>query len=325
MPILNLTRNLTLKHSVVVARNPLTRLTGLLGSYPPDLRRALYIIPCNAVHTFGMRYALDIAFLDGEGSVVRLITGLAPNRLTGTVPSAATALEFAPGALADGEIRTGDRLEISVDEEQHLNWEAFGVLLHWPMNLAIAAFWSVFVYSSYIAWQHTGRIYSLGFVAVNALLCLLFLTRRSSNETSHRVADWLVALGVVGFSRLFAPPPGADSLLSSLALPIQTAGFTILIVSLLSLGRSFGLVPANRGIKKRGMYRVVRHPVYAGELVLCLGLLLGNPSARSLGFVIIVAAGQVYRAFAEERILKRDNDYCAYMKKVKRRLIPGIF
>jgi protein-S-isoprenylcysteine O-methyltransferase Ste14/uncharacterized membrane protein (UPF0127 family) len=325
MPIRNQTRNLTLKQRVMVASNPLVRLTGLLGSYPPDPGRALVIQPCNGVHTFGMRYPLDLAFLNAEGEVVRFVPGLGPNRMVGPVPEAGSVLEFASGALAEGEIRTGDRLEVKPDGEQRLDWRAFGALLHWPMNLAIAAFWSVFVYSSYLAWRASGGMYSLGFVAVNAVLCILFLTRRPSTDTSHRIADWVIALGVVGLSRVSAPAPGAGSPLGFLAVPVQTAGFAVVLASLLSLGRSFGLVPANRGIKMGGMYRLVRHPVYAGEIMIYLGMLLRGISAWRLAFVALVAAGEVYRLFAEERILKEYEEYRIYMKQVKHRLIPGVF
>jgi protein-S-isoprenylcysteine O-methyltransferase Ste14 len=98
-----------------------------------------------------------------------------------------------------------------------------------------------------------------------------------------------------------------------------------LLVALLSLGRSFGIVPANRGVKRHGLYRIVRHPIYASELIFHLGYLLGNISGRNLGLVILVAAGQVYRLLAEERLLREDPAYRDYVKAVRYRLVPGIF
>jgi protein-S-isoprenylcysteine O-methyltransferase Ste14/uncharacterized membrane protein (UPF0127 family) len=325
VPIFNETQNLTLGFRVSRAGNPLTRLAGLLGTRRPDRQMALYILPCAGIHTFGMKYPLDIVFLGAEGRVVKLIRHLAPNKMTGTVPSAKSALEFPAGTIAEGEIRIGDRLRITVDKEHGLGRAAITTLLHWPVNLSIAAVWSLFVYASYLRWQQTGQIVSLGLIAVNAVVCVLFLTRRESTDVSHRPADWVVAFAVVGLEMLMRAHAATGSLLAAVAVPVQAAGIGVLIGSLLSLGRSFGLVPANRGIKRAGLYRMVRHPAYAGELILCLGLLLADPSIRGLGFALLISAGLVYRIFSEERILMRDPEYRAYVRDTKYRLIPRIF
>ena len=325
MPVFNKTQDLNLTYRVSGARKLLTRLTGLLGTYPADKGKGLHIVPCTGVHTFGMRYPVDVVFLDGEGKVVQLVRHLAPNRMTGVIPSARSALEFASDALAEGDIRVGDSLRISVDEEQRLDWNALGRLLHWPMNFCVAAFWFLFVYSSYLRWQQTGQMSSLGLVAVNGVLCVLFLTRRASTDTSHRVQDWVIAFATVGLSMLLRPEPGTNSSLTALALPIQAVGIAALLGSLLSLGRSYGVLPANRGIKRAGLYRLIRHPIYASELIFYLGFLLENISARNLEFVILITAGQVYRLVSEERLLSRDEGYRDYVRAVKFRLVPGIF
>jgi protein-S-isoprenylcysteine O-methyltransferase Ste14/uncharacterized membrane protein (UPF0127 family) len=325
VPVFNETQNLKLTHRVTGASNLLTRLTGLLGTYPPDGQKALYILPCTGVHTFGMRYPIDIVFLDAQGKVVELVRYLAPNRMTGIIPSARSALEFPSGALAEGDIRIDDRLRISVDDEQRPDWNALRRLLHWPMNFCIAALWFLFVYVSYLRWLETGQMFSLGLVAVNIVLCALFLTRRESTDTSNRVPDWVIAFATVALSMLLRPRSGTNSIAAAIVLPIQAVGIAALLGSLLSLGRSFGLVPANRGIKKAGLYRVVRHPMYASELMLYLGFLLGNMSARNLEFVLLIMAGQIYRLVSEERLLKTDAGYRTYMSDVKFRLVPGIF
>ena len=98
-----------------------------------------------------------------------------------------------------------------------------------------------------------------------------------------------------------------------------------MFVALLSLGRSFGIVPANRGIKRAGLYRIVRHPIYASELIFHLGYLLTNPSGRNMVLVVLVIAGQVYRLLAEERLLSGDAAYLDYVRSVRYRLVPGIF
>ena len=91
---------------------------------------------------------------------------------------------------------------------------------------------------------------------------------------------------------------------------------------MLSLRRSFGIVPANRGIRTRGLYNLVRHPLYASELLVVLGIALVNPSAWNLGLFVCACVLQGLRAAAEERFLSVDPAYREYCARVKYRLIP---
>lgn len=86
------------------------RMRGLLGR--PALRRGqgLVIDPCPSVHTFGMGYALDIAFLDSRWRVLKLVRELPPLRWAGCASARAT-LELPPGALDAAGIAAGDVLE----------------------------------------------------------------------------------------------------------------------------------------------------------------------------------------------------------------------
>jgi uncharacterized membrane protein (UPF0127 family) len=65
---------------IIVADTPVRRLRGLLGHrVPPPF--ALRIAPCRSVHTFGMRFALDLHWLDASGAVVRVDRAVAPGRV----------------------------------------------------------------------------------------------------------------------------------------------------------------------------------------------------------------------------------------------------
>jgi protein-S-isoprenylcysteine O-methyltransferase Ste14 len=282
-------------------------------------------MPCNGVHTFGMRYPIDVVFLDENGTAVDIKRNLAPNRITGGVGSARSALEFESGVLAQGDIRIGDRLRVGVDEDHPVNWNGVRALLHWPMNFCVAMFWFLLLTASYHSWLATGQMSSLGLVLVNAVICFFFLTRRASVEISSRGADWVVAFLTVGLAMFLRPDSPASPVLDDIATPIKAVGLAGLLLSLISLGRSLGIVPANRGIKRSGPYRVLRHPVYASELVFLVGYLLSNASVRNLLLVVLVTAGQVYRLLAEERLLCGDQAYRSYVKAVRYRLLPGIF
>lgn len=82
------------------ADNPWTRLRGLLGRCPlrGDAAEALLLVPCNSVHTFAMRYALDIVFLDADERVIGWQRGLRPWRARAQLRAKRT-LELAAGGL----------------------------------------------------------------------------------------------------------------------------------------------------------------------------------------------------------------------------------
>jgi protein-S-isoprenylcysteine O-methyltransferase Ste14 len=93
----------------------------------------------------------------------------------------------------------------------------------------------------------------------------------------------------------------------------------------LSLGRSMGLVAANRGIRRSGPYQFLRHPMYAGYMLTHLAFWLFNPTEWNLLIYSTAATIQVLRLLAEERFLRRSDEYRAYMENVRFRLIPGVF
>jgi len=81
------------------AANPWTRLRGLLGRRPLRHGEGLLIEPCGSVHTFGMRYALDLVFLDRADRVVDVCAGLAPMRVRASRAKARKTLELPAGSL----------------------------------------------------------------------------------------------------------------------------------------------------------------------------------------------------------------------------------
>ena len=87
------------------------RLRGLLGRPPLAEGEGLLLVPCRAVHMLGMRYPIDVAFLDGEGLVVAVHPSLEPGARTEWHRSAEVALEVPAGTLGRAAIRPGDRLE----------------------------------------------------------------------------------------------------------------------------------------------------------------------------------------------------------------------
>ena len=101
-----------------VADRMLARLRGLLGRAEPTDDEGLLIVPCTGVHTLGMRYPIDVVFMDRDGRIVRTCDALKPMRAIPWVRHAYVALELRAGSVARAGVRTGDLLlfEPGVDE-----------------------------------------------------------------------------------------------------------------------------------------------------------------------------------------------------------------
>ena len=108
----NRTRGREIAARVTLADDAASRSRGLLGRTALAPEEGLWIVPCPMIHTFFMKFALDVLFLDRGLSVVRVLEGLKPWRLSPWVFRAHSVLELAAGTL-QGSVRTGDRLEIS--------------------------------------------------------------------------------------------------------------------------------------------------------------------------------------------------------------------
>ena len=95
--------------SVEIARTRAARRRGLLGREGLPRGSALVITRCNAIHTIGMRFAIDVAFVDADGWVRKIVLGLPPRRIA-IAPRAWVAIELAAGELQPDRLCVGDRL-----------------------------------------------------------------------------------------------------------------------------------------------------------------------------------------------------------------------
>lgn len=111
----NVTRGTILAERVVWATGAAKR-RGLLGRHHLDKHEGMYLVPCQWIHMFGMRFPIDVAFLGGDGRVLALHHRLAPNRLSRPVLRAEGVLELAAGVLRATGTRVGD-VVVLVDPE----------------------------------------------------------------------------------------------------------------------------------------------------------------------------------------------------------------
>jgi protein-S-isoprenylcysteine O-methyltransferase Ste14 len=110
---------------------------------------------------------------------------------------------------------------------------------------------------------------------------------------------------------------------AGLVLVTLAAGFSL--VSLLALGRLFGVRPALRGLVTSGPYRFVRHPMYLSYVLADIGVNLQEWNFVTLLLVLVGWASLVYRTYAEERVISQHAEWPAYVALVRYRLVPGLW
>ncbi len=170
----------------------------------------------------------------------------------------------------------------------------------------------------------THRISDILMLGRRFLFALFFIVRKTPpKQTNTSPRDWLVAFCGTYMQNFLRPTPqGHDSIIIGI---IQALGFIVCIGGALSLNESFGVVAANRGVKSKGMYRFMRHPIYAGYFLEAGAFLAQNLSIDNIIIMLIWAAFQFRRIFVEEQFLSADPAYVAYQKKVPWRLIPFVW
>lgn len=198
----------------------------------------------------------------------------------------------------------------------------------WPsflMGATLAVVWSFFAFANLASWRHTHHPTGLGASLLELTAAVFFLIRRPALVTSSSIVAW-GATAVVTFGML-AARPGGDPVagLETLWAAMQLLGWGLAVVCISNLGRSFGLVAANRGIVTSGPYRLVRHPVYSCYLLTQAGYVLENPTTRNFVVISATVVFQLVRIGTEERCLEQDPEYVAYRSRVRWRLIPRVY
>src|SRR3974390_1941551 len=110
MRVLNITRNTEVASSAEVAASGAKRTKGLLGRESLERGNGLWIIPCEAVHTFFMQFPLDLIYLDKKHRVKKVRSKVPPWRLSACL-SAHSVIELPGGTVQDSQTRVGDQLE----------------------------------------------------------------------------------------------------------------------------------------------------------------------------------------------------------------------
>jgi protein-S-isoprenylcysteine O-methyltransferase Ste14 len=191
------------------------------------------------------------------------------------------------------------------------------------VTAVLSALYLAFAWANFHHWRQTGRPSGIGMILLETWVAAMVVMRRSPTIVSRARMAWVAA--PVGTFALLLARPTSGGLAQLPCEALQFVGVAIALLSLGTLGRSFGLVAANRGVKTDGPYGIVRHPTYTGYVIAYLGYVAENPSLRNIALLALSTAFQLVRIGEEERVLRGDEEYRAYTRRVRFRLVPYLY
>jgi len=194
-------------------------------------------------------------------------------------------------------------------------------------RVLIATIYGAFAWRMLADFSGSMDVSTVLIVLSEALPLIFVLLRAPSATLSQRPTDWAAAITATIAPLLVRPN-------SELAGPIgfEAAAYGIMLFGLCLqvgakavLGRAFGIVAANRGVRQLGPYRWVRHPMYAGYTLTHIGFLVAMPNLTNTAIYVLALVLQIVRINREERVLMQDPTYVAFAKRVRYRLLPGVY
>lgn len=215
--------------------------------------------------------------------------------------------------------RKNERKQVAKPGEGRLTeWllRAFAVLV----MAFIVARWGYAWWADSSRWTALLLLVSEGYT-----LMLILLARRASQRDLAPLA--MIATVYASCAVVLLEPGGTVRLApEAVGATLQIGSLLWVLAAKIVLGRSFGLLPAQRGLVMAGPYRVVRHPIYLGYLIGHAGFLLANFSWRNAAVLALLYLAQVVRIQREEALLcASDGDYRGYQQRVRWRLLPLVY
>ena len=196
-------------------------------------------------------------------------------------------------------------------------------LLSAGVDVAPAGLYALFAWAHWLSFCVAPRLSLVLIVLVETLIACFILVRRSTKEASRSPWDWTLTVAGTLAPFLLRPTWAMNDLTGGEL--VQVGGILLATAAAASLNRSIGLVPAYREVKTRGVYRLIRHPLYCGYTIGNIGYLVSNFTAWNTLVVVGAFALQVLRIESEERYLSGYPDYRAYQARTPWRLLPFLY
>ncbi len=199
------------------------------------------------------------------------------------------------------------------------------LVVHWVCKLGCGGYFVVLAYGQIGRLSDELLVSDVVLLVASVCLAVLMSARPPAAMTDTRP----VVLLLVVFSKFhyilldFTAQSGPTAL--QVGTVLTSLGLLMWSASVLSLGRSFSILPALRRVRTSGMYRFVRHPVYLSYLVLDTGLVFSFPSVWNAVVLLAALGTYVFRARIEESVLTLDQGYRVYMARTPHRLVPFLY
>jgi protein-S-isoprenylcysteine O-methyltransferase Ste14 len=219
------------------------------------------------------------------------------------------------GAAHDVNVNKPYREEIKIDKS-----------IDRALALLFLGLVSISLYSLLKADSTMLRIEVAGSIPLNLMAAISFITREPAREMTCRGEIIIPTVAMIlPFLALNSPMVIEARYSTELGLVIAILGGTLSVISFLYLRRSFAIMPAVRTVISGGPYMTIRHPLYLGEFIYILGMVLLGFSLISLALIMASAIFLVYRIQIEECKLRKYPEYVSYARQVKFRLIPYVY
>lgn len=115
MKLINKTNNTVISENVILANTFLRRLKGLMFTKKLPDENALHIAPCNEIHTFNMKYSIDVLYLDKNNNILALDEDMQPGKIGRKVKNAVSVVELKSGKIKRLGIETGQAVRFMED------------------------------------------------------------------------------------------------------------------------------------------------------------------------------------------------------------------
>jgi protein-S-isoprenylcysteine O-methyltransferase Ste14 len=192
-------------------------------------------------------------------------------------------------------------------------------------RLIVGALFALLSVNLLTDFAQTHRVTGLLLLVSESLVVVMTILRRRTGIVDRSAAAAVVTLLSLVGPTMLRVVPGAGLLPDMLTAVVSSVGLLIVIAGKITLGRSFGIVPANRGVVSGGPYEFVRHPIYAGYLLSHVAFACAYPTAWNVSVIILCDTALVVRALYEEKLLKADGAYQSYCQRVGWHIVPGLF